>query len=151
MPDLEQSIEIDAPPDRVYALISDLRRMPEWSPECTGVTWVRGGPEIGGRFIGRNRNGWKQWVTQGVVTAAEPGRLFRFAIHAGPMPVAVWEYAVTPRPGGCTLTERFTDRRPVRLRGTMDRVIGPRRSINAEGIDATLAAVKRTAEALADA
>jgi uncharacterized protein YndB with AHSA1/START domain len=146
--DLERSIDIGAPADRVYALVSDLPRMPEWSPECVGVTWLRGAraPAVGARFVGRNKNGWRQWFTQGVVTAAEPGRRFRFDIHAGPMPVAVWEYVVTPRGAGCSLTERWTDRRPVRLRGTLDRMIGPRTEINDHGIGTTLERLKQAAE-----
>ena len=31
---LEATTEIDAPPAAVWALVSDLRRMPRWSPQC---------------------------------------------------------------------------------------------------------------------
>ncbi|QNE21679.1 SRPBCC family protein [Kribbella qitaiheensis] len=34
-PDFEASITVEAPPDHLYALVSDLPRMGEWSPECT--------------------------------------------------------------------------------------------------------------------
>ena len=30
---IEGSVEIAAPPATVWALVSDLRRMPEWSPQ----------------------------------------------------------------------------------------------------------------------
>ena len=33
-PLLQAQIDIDAPPARVWSLISDFRRMPEWSPQC---------------------------------------------------------------------------------------------------------------------
>src|SRR5688572_12451844 len=39
MPDHSESIEVAAAPATVYALITDLPRMGEWSPECTRVTW----------------------------------------------------------------------------------------------------------------
>ncbi|MFC0622669.1 SRPBCC family protein [Kribbella deserti] len=164
MAQLERSITIQAKPEEVYALVSDLPRMGEWSPECARVTWKSGatGPALGARFIGHNRVGKAQWFTQGVVTKADPARHFAFAIRFGPVPVALWEYTLTPSPGlncpaadanspalpsdGCVLTESWTDRRPAPLRLFMDRLFGPRTRINARGIERTLAALKTTAE-----
>ena len=37
----EESIEIAASPDAVYALVSDIPRMAEWAPEHAGAEWVR--------------------------------------------------------------------------------------------------------------
>ena len=34
---LEADIEIDASPDQVWSVVSDLARMGEWSPECRKV------------------------------------------------------------------------------------------------------------------
>jgi hypothetical protein len=50
---------IDAPPARVYALVADLTRMGELSPESNGCTWTHGatGAAPGARFIGRNLRG----------------------------------------------------------------------------------------------
>ena len=33
-PLLQAQIDIDAPVDKVWALVSDLGRMPQWSPQC---------------------------------------------------------------------------------------------------------------------
>ena len=33
-PLLQAQIEVDAPASKVWALISDFRRMPQWSPQC---------------------------------------------------------------------------------------------------------------------
>ncbi|MBV8986815.1 MAG: SRPBCC family protein, partial [Acidimicrobiia bacterium] len=33
---IEESIDIDAPPERLYDMVSDLSRMGEWSPENLG-------------------------------------------------------------------------------------------------------------------
>ena len=51
---------IDAPPERVWDLVTAITRMGEWSPESTGGRWTRGatGPATGARFVGSNRNGW---------------------------------------------------------------------------------------------
>ncbi len=48
--DIQRSVTIDAPPDRVYALVSDLHRWPEWQPDDErDPTAVRtfGGPQSG--------------------------------------------------------------------------------------------------------
>lgn len=31
---LEAAIDINAAPEAVWAVVSDLKRMPEWSPQC---------------------------------------------------------------------------------------------------------------------
>lgn len=48
---------IDATPQEVYELVSDVRRMPEWSPEVTEARWLGSEPgaRIGARFEGTNR------------------------------------------------------------------------------------------------
>ena len=53
----EVSIEIAASPEAVYALVSDITRMGEWSPECRECTWANGatGPAVGARFRRRTR------------------------------------------------------------------------------------------------
>ena len=48
--------EINASPETVFAMVSDLTRMGEWSPENQGGQWVKGatGPAVGAQFKGRN-------------------------------------------------------------------------------------------------
>jgi uncharacterized protein YndB with AHSA1/START domain len=145
-PDLTQSVEIDAPADRVFAMLRDLDRMREWSPECTGVHWLGSRRGAGARFVGSNRSGRTRWVTQGVVRTVEPPR-FAYDIHVGPLPVSTWAYVVAPRESGCTVSESWTDRRPVRLRGVMSKLFGVRAEVNRRGIAATLANLKQAAEA----
>ena len=59
------SREVAAPPEEVWALVSDLTRMGEWSPEARGGRWAGGtdGPSVGAVFKGRNRNGRYRWRT----------------------------------------------------------------------------------------
>lgn len=92
---VEESVPVAASPDEVYAAVSDLRRMPEWSPELFRV-WVRDGGEIteGTRFVGFNRLGWRLWFTTCEVTTAIPGRAFAFRVTTFGMPVALWGYRV---------------------------------------------------------
>jgi Polyketide cyclase / dehydrase and lipid transport len=148
MADLTDSIEIAAEPATVYALISDLPRMGSWSPECTGITW-RGTPRqpvVGARFIGHNRSGWARWSTFGEVVAADPGRSFAFEVTLGPVKVARWEYSFDATDTGCTVTERWTDRRPGPVRTLVDKTMGSRERANVHGMRKTLEALRAEAE-----
>lgn len=75
------SVEISAPPERVYDLVSDITRMGEWSPECRSCRWTGGasGPAVGARFKARNkgRRGMS-WFNTPTVTVADSGREFAF-------------------------------------------------------------------------
>ena len=56
IPQLGASIEIDASPASVWALVSDVRRMAEWSPQVSSVRLKgEGGPVLGARFTNRDR------------------------------------------------------------------------------------------------
>src|SRR5271156_1062152 len=86
--------DIAAPPEKVWALVSDLPRMGEWSPENAGGKWVKGasGPALGAVFEGTNKNGFRRWSTVVTVVACEPGVVFEFAVTSGPFAVASWRY-----------------------------------------------------------
>lgn len=147
MADLTESIAIDAPAPTVYALVSDLPRMGEWSPECTRATWTSGavGPAVGARFVGHNRVGAIRWITFGRVVDADPGRRFAFSIHFGPIPVSLWAYDFTPTSSGCEVTETWTDHRPAVLRLLFRPIFGNRTARNARGIHTTLTRLKTAA------
>lgn len=101
--------KIEAPPERVWELVSDVTRMGEWSPETEACRWVDGstGPEVGAAFRGRNRIGVRRWSTTCTVTACEPGRVFAFDVRTGPFPVATWSYELEPDGDGCIVRERW--------------------------------------------
>src|SRR5438445_1749111 len=70
----EASIEIQASPEAIYDLVSDLPRMGEWSPENIGGEWQGGGSgQVGDRFIGHNRAGERTWWTSGGIRARTYG------------------------------------------------------------------------------
>lgn len=148
----EVSIDVDVSPDEVYALVSDLPRMGEWSPECTKCRWLGGATTAtpGARFKGYNRIGRRRWTTVGRVVAAEPGREVSFDIHTvGGLPVARWTYRIAPDGrGGCTVTETWEDRRNAvtRLLGQLATGVTDRAAHNEAGMRATLERIKATAE-----
>ena len=67
------SEHMNATPAQTWALISDVTRMGEWSPECVRAEWEDGatGPAVGAHFHGYNRAGTFEWDVPGIVTNIE--------------------------------------------------------------------------------
>ncbi len=112
--ELEVTREIAASPDDVYAAISDVTRMGEWSEECHTCEWDDGfdGPEVGATFQGHNRNGEHEWTTQAKVVEADPGRAFAFECSMMDFHFSTWGYRIEPTDTGCRVTEWSQDLRP---------------------------------------
>jgi uncharacterized protein YndB with AHSA1/START domain len=111
---LEISRDIAATPEAVYAALSDVTRMGEWSVECHTCEWHEGvgGPAAGATFDGHNRNGEHEWTTQGTVTEADPGRAFTFECSMYGCHYATWGYLIEQTDAGCRVTEWSEDLRP---------------------------------------
>lgn len=112
----EVSTEIGATPDQVYALVSDITRMGEWSPECVHCSWTKGatGATVGARFKARNKGGrGPAWFNTPTVTVAEPGREFAFNRKGLAIGSYTWRYTMQPTPNGTRLTESFDAERPL--------------------------------------
>lgn len=152
MADVRVSTTIAAPADRLYAMVSDVTRMGEWSPETAEGVWRGGatGPEVGARFSGRNRIGWRRWSTSCRVVEADPGRAFAFDVTSGPLKVSRWAYRFEPAgDGATTVTEEWTDQRgrTIVLLGGLVTGVSDRKAHNRESMVQTLAALKGHAEA----
>jgi len=145
------SVIVARSPEDLYAMVSDVTRMGEWSPICKACWWDEGdGPRVGAWFTGRNELPERTWETRSEVVAADPGREFAFVVRGT---VARWGYTFVPVDGGTEVTEsweflpggleffeeRFGDDAPAQI---ADRVEKAR-----TGIPETLAAIKRAAEA----
>ena len=102
-------IQIAAPPERVYELVSDVTRTGEWSPECRRCKWVGGaaGPEAGARFRGYNQFRWLRWSRLNEVIVADPGREFAFKVLPDwfNKDSSVWRYRLEAGDGGTLVTE----------------------------------------------
>ena len=111
---IEVSRDIAASPEAVYAAISDVTRMGEWSTECHACEWHDGvdGPAVGATFDGHNRNGDKEWTSQGKVIEADPGRAFAFECSMFDFHYSTWGYRIEPTENGCRVTEWSEDLRP---------------------------------------
>ena len=111
---IEVSRDIAATPETVYASISDVTRMGEWSEECHTCAWHEGydGPVIGATFDGHNRNGSLEWTTQGKVIEADVGRAFAFECSMMDFHYSTWGYRIEPIASGSRVTEWTEDLRP---------------------------------------
>ncbi len=147
----EARIHVDAAPDLVYALVSDVTRMSQWSPETRNCEWVDGatGPAVGAAFRASNRaSRGPAWSNKPVVIAAEPGR--HFAFLRGGHGATSWHYRLTPAGTGTELTESYLVEQPVSaamtwltlwMRGAKDF-----RADMRANLETTLARIKAAAE-----
>ena len=107
------SLDIDAAPDKVSALVSDIARMGEYSPEVVEAEWIDGatGPAVGARYRGhvrRNENWPVLYWTTCEVTESAPGETFEFVVVMGGRPLNRWRYEFIALAEGRTrVTESF--------------------------------------------
>ena len=102
-PPIEESIRVDATAAAVWAVVSDLPRMGEWSPECF---WMRvWGREVrqGAWVTGLNRRRWVVWPTNSRIHLYDAERAIGWTVLENR---ARWSYHLEPDDTGTTLTER---------------------------------------------
>jgi uncharacterized protein YndB with AHSA1/START domain len=95
---IEATIEIAAPPETVWALVSDLRTMPRWSPQ-TAKSFLRGENGLGARFVNINRKGLLVWPTQSKVVRYVEGTEIAWRVKEN---FTVWSLRLEPTADGGT-------------------------------------------------
>ena len=109
-PVVAAQIGIQAPPDRVWAMVSDIFLMPELSSELREVSWLDGvtGPAVGHRFTGRNAHpAMGEWETVSTVVACDPPRCFAWAVGDAGHPSATWRFTLRPDGTGTRLEQWY--------------------------------------------
>lgn len=103
---------VDAAPEVVYGMVSDVSRMGEWSSETYRCSWRPGsmGPAVGARFRAWNRRGWMRWFNTPTVIAADVGREFAFDRRVLGMSV-IWRYSLETLGEGTVVRESYRLRR----------------------------------------
>lgn len=144
---ISASVDVAARPESVWEVVSDVRRMSEWSPECRRIV-VLGSPKegVGTTFLGVNRRGWAMWPTTSKVVRFEPARAVAWRTRESG---ATWTYELTPTGSGTTLTGRRD--LPAYTLGTtvMAPLIGGAQGHDeelADGIRTTLERIRTTVE-----
>ena len=145
------TVFMSAPPAKVWALVSDVTRIGEFSPETFEAEWLDGatGPATGARFRGhvkRNGIGPTYWTTC-AVTACEPERVFEFGVGSPGKALNTWRYDLQAQDGGTAVTESFrlADKIPLKLYWAL---LGRLRGrTNRRGMQTTLERIKEVVEA----
>lgn len=101
-PLLQAQIDIDAPPAKVWALISDFRLMPRWSPQCR-LMKALGPLQQGTRTINVNRRKFMVWPTTAQVIEVIPEQKLAFRVNANN---TIWSYELVPTATGTRVIER---------------------------------------------
>jgi hypothetical protein len=149
--EVAERITVGVPPADAYQAVSDVKRMTRWSPECfAALVWSRRGGAPA-RFVGLNRRGLFVWFTTCRVVTARADEEFAFDVTTFGMPVSRWSYRFVPVAGGTEVTEAWLDQRGrganVLGRVFTGKVARERPQANREGMQTTLARLKRELEA----
>jgi uncharacterized protein YndB with AHSA1/START domain len=103
-------VVVDASAEQVWAVLTDVTRIAEWSHECRGAEWLDGatGPAVGARFRGTNRVGWFGWSRICTVTELQAGRTFGYRTNGGiPPDSTAWTFRLQPQIGGTRVTQSY--------------------------------------------
>jgi uncharacterized protein YndB with AHSA1/START domain len=148
-------VHVDAPAQRVWALLSNLERMGEWSPECYRVAWEGGAssPAVpGARFRGWNRYGRLKWSTACQVKTAVPDKELSWSTLTRGKEMVTWSFRIEPSDGGVDLVESFEVRwLPLSARLAEDYLMADRDRRREQAMRQTLERIKTLAEAEARA
>lgn len=143
---------VDATPEAVYDVVSDVTRTGEWSPVCEACWWedpAEAGT-VGAWFAGRNVTPTRTWETRSLVVAASRGREFAWMVGGA---YARWGFAMRATDGGTLLTESW-DFLPAGLERFVELYgddapaqVEDRTRTAYDGIPVTLAAIRGIVEA----
>ncbi|MEO6472100.1 MAG: SRPBCC family protein [Aeromicrobium sp.] len=146
---IETSIDILATPADVWAIVSDMRRMPRWSPEVIFQGFTRRELGQGTRSFNLNKRKGFIWPTSSKITVFEPERKLSFYVY---LAAAQWTYELEPTATGTRLTERRElpgGKRAILSKTTARLALGGIESHDVElieGMNKTLARIKAEAE-----
>lgn len=144
------TVHMAASPEKVWALVSDVTRIGEFSPETFEAEWLDGasGPAVGAKFRGhvkRNGRGPVYWTTCKVL-ACDVNRVFSFGVVMGDKVVNTWGYELAANGDGTDVTEFYdlAESLPMKIYWA---VAGKARGrTNREGMRTTLERIKAVVE-----
>jgi uncharacterized protein YndB with AHSA1/START domain len=98
----ELSIEIAAPTERVWDLVTDLSLAPSWNRETVETVWLdpERPPGRGSVFEGTNRLGDMVWTVPCHVIEWDPPRVFGWTVLEPEHPSSMWSYRLHPDADG---------------------------------------------------
>ncbi|MBE7324217.1 SRPBCC family protein [Nocardioides sp. Y6] len=101
---IEETVEVAAPPETVWRFVSDLPRLAEWSPQVVKSIVLGGGDVHGGSFLFNiNRRGLLFWPTRSKVVRFTPPREVAWRIKENG---STWSFTLEPTATGTRVTHR---------------------------------------------
>lgn len=104
----EDAIEIDAPPQLVWEVFSDVEHWPDWTASVTSLVGQDGPALAVGRRFAIKQPGMQKLVWQ--VTEIEPGASWTW-VQRSPGSLVTARHYVDAQPGGRTLVRQQLDQR----------------------------------------
>lgn len=107
-PAAEVTTWIDAAPEAVWPVVSDIALMPSMSSELQSAEWCDAatGPEVGRSFVGRSKHdALGEWQTTSYVVECAAPRVFAWAVQDPAEPSATWRFTLEPEAGGTRLRQ----------------------------------------------
>ena len=102
--ELRAETTIDAPPEVVWEVLGDVRRMPELSPELVRmIPLKKGGLRQGQWYVGVNKRKAVLWPSRSVVAELDPGRTLAWDTKTSG---ARWIWELTPEGAGTKVVHR---------------------------------------------
>lgn len=99
-PTTEVDVFVDAPPERVWALVSDITVPARFSAELQSAEWIDDT-----HFRGRNRHdAIGEWETTSEVVRRD-GSVFEWAVGGADSASASWRFTVAPEGAGTRLSQ----------------------------------------------
>ena len=142
---------IAATPDQVWAVLSDVRRMPEWYEDLAIVDVIDGdGRSPGSRFTGTNQSGSRSWSMTCVIDCFEEARELQFHTeNEKGEPRTRWWYRLEATAEGTVVREGFLRVAKLgKVRAMAERkLLGDRTEYNARNIDESLRRLAQLVEA----
>lgn len=105
-PTVEVETHVDAPPERVWALVSDVEQMPTMSTELQRVEWLDEPGTVGSRFVGYSKHqAIGEWSSPSQVIECDEPRVFAWAVGDPAAPAATWRFTLEPDGDGTRLRQ----------------------------------------------
>jgi uncharacterized protein YndB with AHSA1/START domain len=140
---------INRPTSEVFDAVSDVTRMGEWSPECTGGRWVAPatGPAVGAKFEGDNivKVGpitLKRWTTTSEITDYVPNEVFEFVVEGH----TSWRYELSDHDGVTSVIESFSHKPHEGWQKFVYDTMARRSTVMVKGMQHTLTRMKEALE-----
>jgi hypothetical protein len=158
LPTTDMESYVDAAPDRVWDLVTDIHLIAEISTEVTRVEWQGGAdrPAVGATFVGHNfHQAFGEWQTTSFVIDCDRPRMFAWAVSDVAEPSSIWRFTLRPEGAGTVLNQwaqigparsglsYAIDRMPEKE----ERIVARRLAEFRTGITANLARIKELSEA----